>query len=298
MSVSTKMFYVIVIYMITLTSSGLLGESATESHTSISITTLYNECYNVCSENGTIYCALQANRCTYVRSSVDQRDSATLTCTQMRQSVITGIFQATQRCRMKTIIVGNYFHRWEWHYPCHFVSWFAACQNRKKSTAPPQSSELTLTRVMSPKGSCPNNAKVMNQINDHSCSICTQSMGNKFWVCCRCYAYGHPRCIQITVVERRQSLLMGQLHYFVELERERRPPHQQVNRFSKQWLRHGRPVSQRTIAPRQRRRSCYLFLLFQTHQQIVTWKETSSINWKVGFEELTVNRPYNGTLTI
>ena len=109
-------------YMVTLTSSGLLGESATESHTSISITTLYNECYNVCSENGTIYCALQANRCTYVRSSVDQRDSATLTCTQMRQSVITGIFQATQRCRMKTIIVGNYFHRWEWHYPCHFVS--------------------------------------------------------------------------------------------------------------------------------------------------------------------------------
>ena len=163
---------------------------------------------------------------------------------------------------------------------------------------PPQSSELTLTRVMSPNDSCPNNAKVMNQINDHLCSICTQSMGNKFWVCCRCYAYGHPGCIQITVVERRQSLLMGQLHYFVELERERRQPHQQGNRFSKQWLRHGRPVSRRTTAPRQRRRSCYHFLLFQTHQQIVTWKETSSINWKVGFEELTVNRPYNGTLTI
>ena len=125
-----------------------------------------------------------------------------------------------------------------------------------QSTAPPQSSELTLTRVMSPNGSCPNNAKVMNQINDHSCSICTQSMGNKFWVCCRCYAYGHPGCIQITVVERRQSLLMGQLHYFVELERERRQPHQQGNRFSKQWLRHGRPVSRRTIAPRQRCFSC------------------------------------------
>ena len=56
-----------------------------------------------------------------------------------------------------------------------------------QSTAPPQSSELTLTRVMSP--------------NDHSCPICTQSMGNEIWVCCRCFAYGHPGCIQITVVE-------------------------------------------------------------------------------------------------
>ena len=51
----------------------------------------------------------------------------------------------------------------------------------------PESSEITLTRVMSP--------------NDHSCPICSQSMGNEIWVCCRCYAYGHPGCIQITVVE-------------------------------------------------------------------------------------------------
>ena len=87
------------------TSSGLPGEPATESHTSVSATMSYNECYNVCSENGTIYCTLQGDRCTcsdtYVRSSVDQRDSAASTRTQMRQSVITGPFQATQRCRIK-----------------------------------------------------------------------------------------------------------------------------------------------------------------------------------------------------
>ena len=113
------MFGVIVIYMATLhlaatcmsllsTSSGLPGEPATESHTSVSATMSYNECYNVCSENGTIYCAHQGDRCigsdTYVRSSVDQRDSAASTRTQMRQSVITGPFQATQRRRMKFII--------------------------------------------------------------------------------------------------------------------------------------------------------------------------------------------------
>ena len=63
----------------------------------------------------------------------------------------------------------------------------AITMDATQSTAPPQSSELTLTRVMSP--------------NDHSCPICTQSMGNEIWVCCRCYAYGHPGCIQITVVE-------------------------------------------------------------------------------------------------
>ena len=74
-----------------------------------------------------------------------------------------------------------------------------------------------------------NQTKVMNQ-DDHLCPICTQSMGNEFWVCCRCYAYRHPGCIQITVVERRQ-------------------PHQQGNRFSKQRLRHGRSVSRRTIEP-------------------------------------------------
>ena len=100
----------------------------------------YNECYNVCSENATIYCAPQGGRCicfdTYVRSSVDQRECGTVcpgncsqscggenlysfhlnflwltpveaasTRTPMRQSVITGPFQATQRCRMKFIIV-------------------------------------------------------------------------------------------------------------------------------------------------------------------------------------------------
>ena len=62
------------------TSSGLLGEPATESHTSVSATMSYNEGYNVCSENATIYCALQGDRCicfdTYVRSSVDQRERA------------------------------------------------------------------------------------------------------------------------------------------------------------------------------------------------------------------------------
>ena len=47
----------------------------------------------------------------------------------------------------------------------------------------------------------------------------------------------------------------------------RRQPHQQGNRFSKQRLRHGRPVSRQTIAPRQRRRIFYHFLMFQTHQQ-------------------------------
>ena len=47
----------------------------------------------------------------------------------------------------------------------------------------------------------------------------------------------------------------------------RRQPHQQENSFSKQRLRHGRPVSRRTIAPRQQRRIFYRFLLFQTHQQ-------------------------------
>ena len=60
------------------TSSGLPGEPATESHTSVSATMSYNVCYNVCSENATIYCALQGDRCicfdTYVRSSVDQRE--------------------------------------------------------------------------------------------------------------------------------------------------------------------------------------------------------------------------------
>ena len=53
-------------------------EPATESHTSVSATMSYTECYNVCSENGTIQCALQGDRCicfdTYVRSSVDQRE--------------------------------------------------------------------------------------------------------------------------------------------------------------------------------------------------------------------------------
>ena len=63
----------------------------------------------------------------------------------------------------------------------------AITMDATQPTAPSQSSELTLTRVMSP--------------NDHSCPICTQSMGNEIWVCCRCYAYGHPGCIQITVVE-------------------------------------------------------------------------------------------------
>ena len=63
----------------------------------------------------------------------------------------------------------------------------AITMDATQSTAPPQSSELSLTRVVSP--------------NDHSCPICTQSMGNEIWVCCRCYAYGHPGCIQITVVE-------------------------------------------------------------------------------------------------
>ena len=77
-------------------SSGLPGELATESHASVSATMSYNECYIVCSENGTIYCALQGDRCicsdTYVRSSVDQRYSAASTRTLMRQSVITGPF--------------------------------------------------------------------------------------------------------------------------------------------------------------------------------------------------------------
>ena len=45
----------------------------------------------------------------YVRSSVDQRDSAASTRTQMRQSAITGPFQATQRCRMKFIIAVQLF---------------------------------------------------------------------------------------------------------------------------------------------------------------------------------------------
>ena len=134
-SMNTKMFGVIVIYMITRhlatcmslssTSSGLPGKPATESHTSISTTMSYNECYNVCSGNGTICCTLQGDRCifsdTYVRSSVGQRDSATSTRAQMRQSVITGLFQATQRCRMKSVIVVNYFHHWKWHHPCHLV---------------------------------------------------------------------------------------------------------------------------------------------------------------------------------
>ena len=113
-------------YMSSLsTSSGLPGKPATESHTSITATMLYNECYNVCSGNGTICCALQGDCCifsdTYVRSSVGQKDSATSTRTQMRQSVITGLFQATQRCRSKSVIVANYFHHWKWHHPCHLV---------------------------------------------------------------------------------------------------------------------------------------------------------------------------------
>ena len=132
---NTKMFGVIVIYMVTRhlatcmslssTSSGLPGRPATESHTSISTTMSYNECYNVRSGNGTICCTLQGYRCicsdTHVRSSVDQRDSATSTRAQMRQSVITGLFQATQPCRMKSVIVVNYFHHWKWHHPCHLV---------------------------------------------------------------------------------------------------------------------------------------------------------------------------------
>ena len=134
-SMNTKMFDVIVINMDTphlatctsslSTSSGLPGKPVTESHTSISTTMSYNECYNVCSGNGTIYCTLQGDRCifsdTYVRSSDDQRDRAASTRTQMRQSVITGLFQATQRCRMKSVIVVNYFHHWKWHHPCHLV---------------------------------------------------------------------------------------------------------------------------------------------------------------------------------
>ena len=82
------MFGVIVIYMTTphlatcmsllSTLSGFPGEPATESHTSVSATMSYNECYNVCSENATVYCALQGDleNCfdTYVRSSVDQRE--------------------------------------------------------------------------------------------------------------------------------------------------------------------------------------------------------------------------------
>ena len=144
----------------------------------------YNECYNVCSENATIYCAPQGGRCicfdTYVRSSVDQRECGTVcpgncsqscggenlysfhlnflwltpveaasTRTPMRQSVITGPFQATQRCRMKFIIVvqslaasmrflcliGNreLFHRWKWHCPCHLDRWYTAYQAEEKS---------------------------------------------------------------------------------------------------------------------------------------------------------------------
>ena len=69
------------IYMSLLNiSSCLLRQSATESHTFVSATMSYNECYHVCSEKGTIYCALQGDRCIcsdmYVRSSVDQKDSA------------------------------------------------------------------------------------------------------------------------------------------------------------------------------------------------------------------------------
>ena len=73
------------------TSSGLPGEPATESHTSVSATMPYNKCYNVCSENATVYCALQGDRCicfdTYVRSSVDQRECGTVcpgNCSQSR----------------------------------------------------------------------------------------------------------------------------------------------------------------------------------------------------------------------
>ena len=43
------------------TSSGLPGEPATESHTSVSATMTYDECYNVCNENATIYSALQGD---------------------------------------------------------------------------------------------------------------------------------------------------------------------------------------------------------------------------------------------
>ena len=53
--------------------------------------------------------------------SIVRRYSATSTRNQMRQSVITGLFQATQRCRMKSVIVVNYFHHWKWHHPCHLV---------------------------------------------------------------------------------------------------------------------------------------------------------------------------------
>ena len=30
--------------------------------------------------------------------------------------------------------IGNYFHRWKWHCPCHLDRWFAACQAEEKST--------------------------------------------------------------------------------------------------------------------------------------------------------------------
>lgn len=58
------------------TSSGLPGEAPIEAQASSSVTMSYHECYNTCSENQTIYSALQGNRClcfdTYVGSSVSQ----------------------------------------------------------------------------------------------------------------------------------------------------------------------------------------------------------------------------------
>ena len=195
----------------------------------------YNECYNVCSGNGTNYCALQGDRCicsdTYVRSSVDHRDSAASTRTQMRQSVITGLFQATQRCRMKSIIVGNYFQRWKWHHPCHLDAY----QNREESTAPPQSSELTLTRVMSPNG-----PKTI---------IHVQFVRSRWAMSSGCTTDAMPMDIRDASISLRWQ------------------PHQQGNSISNQLLQHSRPASRRTIAPRQRRRIVYHFLLFQTHQQ-------------------------------
>ena len=108
------MFGVIVIYMTTphlatcmsllSTSSGLPGEPATESHTSVSATMSYNECYNVCSENATIYCALQGDRCicfdTYVRSSVDQRESAVprVLITLLNRVAVSNMLRSTTIC--------------------------------------------------------------------------------------------------------------------------------------------------------------------------------------------------------
>ena len=121
--------------------------------------------------------------------------------------VATGLFGESPLCLLSVFLVFRSLHstifpthtRWlkvkqnsaQKHH-CHhhllcMAYALAITMDATQPTAPSQSSELTLTRVMSP--------------NDHSCPICTQSMGNEIWVCCRCYAYGHPGCIQITVVE-------------------------------------------------------------------------------------------------